>query len=105
MMIVEDLILRVIVYVLTAMGFGLTIWLIKRMIIQSEDRIKNEQKKINGKVDNMLTLHMACREELPIRFASKEDTDKKIGGLFRRVDEIKDNVSFIRGKLDGSDKA
>jgi len=77
---------RVLTWLLTAGGFGLTIWLIKRQLCRMETTLDKQEQNYH-----------ACREELPDRFAAKEETKGNITRLWERTDKHAEDIAHAQG--------
>lgn len=67
-----------IIGIMAAGGYGLTIWLIKRWFIQLNKRLDEQDRR-----------YWICREENATKFADKTNTREHIAGLFQRVEDLK----------------
>ena len=97
---------NIIILIVTIFGFPLIIYFMKKWISGMEgnttkklESIEKEQRKIKGKVENMVGAHHTCREELPRRFADKKKTEENFGKMFDKMGEVAEGVAHIKGKI------
>jgi hypothetical protein len=81
---------KIITWLLTAGGYGITLFLIRRWIVQLE---KTVERYIRG--------HQECRETLPLRFVSRQDNKGDHDKIWIKLDSLEKDVSYAKGLRNG----
>jgi len=106
----ENLIAQIVVAVLLlAIGFFL-----RRGLTAAEDvfktelqAVKNEQRRMNGSVKEIVNKYESCRDELPDRFVNiidfkdrKKDVDSAVKQLFGKLNPMASDIAVIKSKVE-----
>lgn len=86
----------ILTFLATIAGFGITIWLIKKWLVDLKTSTSNKINEIRTDIRDLNTCYVNLCKELPDKYAARSD----VGHLFGRVDVISDRVSKIEGRMD-----
>jgi phosphatidate phosphatase PAH1 len=87
--------------VISLLFWGITIFLIRKWFTE----VKVDVGKVNTKLDGVIASQHDCREELPERFAGKDKTEKNVAKIYDRLDKQGQDISNIRGRMNGAARA
>lgn len=91
-------------------GLGLVLWIIKRSLTGTEDRIglKVDQTELRltqsiatvvGDLKSLDEKEQLCRQDLPKTYANRLETKQEITKLWDRSDRHSDEISQLKGAM------